>query len=253
MNIGNWIKKNGSTILTCLGAGGMIATTVLTVRATLKARDACLNARIEKDDDHLTRGEVVRASLPAFIPPIAVGTGTLVCIFGANILSRKQQAALASAYTALASAFEGYRDKVRMICGSETDALVQKAVEQEKKDIAEDRPPWDEVQTFYLSGDCTIKPEFFDRTMQQVMQAEYDVNRYFRLRGQVTLNEFLSLLDLDPVEGGDVMGWDDYIGEIAYGYSWIDFVHRYFETDDGLMVCSIDMPFGPHSLEEEQF
>ncbi|MBQ9611328.1 MAG: hypothetical protein IJV14_01910, partial [Lachnospiraceae bacterium] len=197
MNIGKWIQRNGSTILTCLGAGGMIATMALTVKATLKARNACLDARIEKDRDDLTKAEIIRISIPAFIPPIAVGTGSLICIFGANALSRRQQAALASAYTALASAFEGYRGKVETLCGLGTNAAIDKAIEQENKDILDDRPPWDEVQTFYLDG-CD-KPAFFERTMEQVMQAEYHINRNFQLKGQVTFNEFREWLGLPPV------------------------------------------------------
>ena len=196
MNIGKWIKRNGSTILTCLGAGGMIATMALTVKATLKARNACLDARIEKDRDDLTKAEIIRISIPAFIPPIAVGTGSLICIFGANALSRRQQAALASAYTALASAFEGYRGKVETLCGLGTNAAIDKAIEQENQDILDDRPPWDEVQTFYLDG-CD-KPAFFERTMEQVMQAEYHINRNFQLKGQVTFNEFREWLGLPP-------------------------------------------------------
>ena len=251
MNIGKWIKQNGSTILTCLGAGGVIATTALAVKATLKARDACLDAQVEMERDKLTKSEIVWISLPAFIPTIAVGTGTLVCIFGANVLSRRQQAALASAYTALASSFEAYRDKVETLCGPGTNAAIDKAIKQEKQDILDDRPPWDEVQTFYLEG-CD-KPTFFERTMEQVMNAEYHINRNFQLKGQVTFNEFREFLGLDPEEGGNDVGWDDYIGEVAFGYRWIDFNHRYFETDDGLTVCSIDMPFEPHSLVEEPF
>ena len=251
MNIGKWIKQNGSTILTCLGAGGVIATTALAVKATLKARDACLDAQVEMERDKLTKSEIIWISLPAFIPTIAIGTGTLICIFGANVLSRRQQAALASAYTALASSFEAYRDKVEMLCGPGTNAAIDKAIKQEKQDILDDRPPWDEVQTFYLEG-CD-KPAFFERTMEQVMNAEYYINRNFQLKGQVTFNEFREFLGLDPEEGGNDVGWDDYIGEVAFGYRWIDFNHRYFETDDGLTVCSIDMPFEPHSLVEEPF
>lgn len=272
MNIGKWFKRNGSTILTCLGAGGMIATIVLAIKATPRAMDKIQNTQIDKAEailngdlegevrknqdgsfelPKLTCIETVHACWRVFLPTAAVGTGTLVCIFGVNILSRKQQATLASAYTALASAFEGYRAKVETLCGPGTNAAIDKAIEQEKQDILDDRPPWDEVQTFYLDG-CD-KPAFFERTMEQVMKAEYHINRNFQLKGQVTFNEFREWLGLDPIDGGNEIGWDDYIGEVAFGYRWIDFNHRYFETDDGLMVCSIDMPFEPHSLVEEPF
>lgn len=32
MTIGDWLKKNTSTILTCLGAGGVVATVALAIR-----------------------------------------------------------------------------------------------------------------------------------------------------------------------------------------------------------------------------
>ena len=251
MNVSNWVKKNASTILTCFGAGGMVTTVGLAIRATLKARAACIDARIEKDRDELTKMEIFRISAPIYIPTVAVGTASLVCVFGANALNKRQQAAMASAYTALASAFEGYRGKVEAICGPGTNAAIEKAIEQERRDKEDDHPPWDEAQTFYL--ECCYKPTFFERTMEQVMHAEYHFNRNFRIRGWATLNEFLEFLELPKVDGGDDVGWDDYIGEIAFGYKWIDFNHRYFETDDGLMVCSIDMPFEPHPLHEEDF
>lgn len=270
MNIGKWIKENASTLLTCLGAGGVVATVVLAIKATPKAMDKLQIAQIDKGEDILDgrrEGKVVRnddgsLQLPKltvletvqvcwkeYLPTVAVGAGSLVCIFGANALSRRQQASMAAAYTALASAFEGYRDKVKAICGPDTDEMIQRAIEQEKRDEEDDRPPWDEVQTFYLEcNGCSAK--FFERTMEQVMRAEYEANRLFILKGDLTLNEFLQIMDLPKVEDGDSVGWEEYIGETQFGYRWIDFNHRYFITDDGLTVCSIDMPFEAHSMEE---
>lgn len=260
MNFGDWFKKNGSTILTCLGAGGMAATVVLAVKATPKAYNEMIDARIEKakgmnrvgsELPRLTALETMRLCWREYLPAAAAGTASLVCIFGANALSRKQQASMAAAYTALASAFDGYREKVRSICGPGTDAMIEKAAEQEKQDVEDDRPPWDEVQNFYLP--CCGKAAFFERTMEEVVQAEYHINRNLALRGKVTLNEFLSFLGLDAVEEGDVIGWDCYIGETQYGYRWIDFNHRHYVTDDGLTICSIDTPFTPHSLDDPEY
>lgn len=261
MNIGGWIKRNGSTILTCLGAGGFVTTVVLAIKAAPKAHNKIFDAKIDKAQGmkradlelpKLTVLETVMACGKEYIPTVAVGTASLVCIFGANVLSRRQQASMAAAYTALVSAFEGYRDKVKTICGPDTDEMIMRAMEQEKQDAEDDRPPWDEVQTFYL--ECNgCAPKFFERTMEQVLKAEYEANRYFILKGEMSLNEFLQILDLPEVENGDCIGWEAYIGETQYGYKWIDFNHRYFITDDGLTVCSIDMPFEAHSLFEEEY
>lgn len=271
MTIGDWLKKNDSTILTCLGAGGVVATVALAIKATPKALDKIQCAQVDKGEEilhklregaleksdagyilpKLTAIETLQACWKEYLPTVAVGTGSLICIFGANVLSRRQQASLASAYAALESAYQGYRRKVCSILGPDTDAMIEKAVEQEKQDIEDDLPPWDEVQTFYLP--CCGKAAFFERTMEEVVQAEYHINRNLVLRGEVTLNEFLSFLGLDAVEEGDVIGWDCYIGETQYGYRWIDFNHRHYVTDDGLTVCSIDTPFAPHSLDDPEY
>lgn len=271
MTIGDWLKKNASTILTCLGAGGVVATVALAIKATPKALDKIQCAQVDKGEEifhklregaleksdagyilpKLTAIETLQACWKEYLPTVAVGTGSLICIFGANVLSRRQQASLASAYAALESAYQGYRRKVCSILGPDTDAMIEKAVEQEKQDIEDDLPPWDEVQTFYLP--CCGKAAFFERTMEEVVQAEYHINRNLVLRGEVTLNEFLSFLGLDAVEEGDVIGWDCYIGETQYGYRWIDFNHRHYVTDDGLTVCSIDTPFAPHSLDDPEY
>ena len=267
MTVSNWIKKNASTILTCLGAGGVVATVVLAVKATLTSMDKIQAAQIDKGEEilngdregeikknddgsfdmpGLTILETVQVCWKEYVPTAAVGIGSLVCIFGANILSRHQQASLASAYTALAGSFEVYRNKVEKLCGPGTNAMVDKIIEQEKRDMEDDRPPWDEMQTFYIEG----QSQFFERTMEQVLEAEYHLNRNFILRGEATLNELYSFLELPNTEEGERIGWNQYDGEAFHGYQWIDFNHRYYTTEDGITVCAIDMPFPPHPCEE---
>lgn len=250
MTMTDWIKKNASTILTCVSAVGMIGTVVLAVRATPKAMRACTDAQVKKGRTQLTKLEVAKASAPAYLPTIAAGTGTLICLFGANVLSRRQQASLISAYAALDQAFADYRAKVISFGGKELDKAVTDAMEAEQKDKEEERPPWDEVQTFYLQG----YPKFFDRTMEQVRTAEYVLNRNFVLRGSATFNEFLRFLGVDDLgEEGEKIGWESYIGEAFYGYQWIDFDHVYRVTDDGMAICEIRMPFLPHGFDEEEW
>ena len=269
MNIGKWFKENLPIILTVVGGLGMAGTVILAVKATPKAmhdinveKTQKANRKLrEAGDDYrhpvglpdealpkLTTAETVLACWQDYIPAAALGTASLICVFSANALNRKQQAALAGAYAALESLYQGYRRQVRAILGSGTDDMLERAVEEERHDMEDNNPPWDERQTFYLP--CSGRPEFFERTMEEVMAAEYHINRNLILKGGVTLNEFLAFLALDKVQHGDEIGWDAYFGEADYGYQWIDFVHRHYVTDDGLLVCSIDTPFMPHRLDE---
>ena len=75
-----FVKKNGSTILTCIGGAGVVATSVMAVKATPKAMILLDNAREEKGDN-LTKFETIMVAGPAYIPAIVVGVSTIaVCL-----------------------------------------------------------------------------------------------------------------------------------------------------------------------------
>ena len=58
-----------------------------------------------------------------------------------------------------------------------------------------------EIKTFYDHfGD-----RFFQCTMEQVLQAEYHLNRNFSLRGEASVNEFNSFLGIAPTDDGDML------------------------------------------------
>lgn len=95
-----FFKRNASTILTCAGGAGVVATSVMAVKATPKVLRILDQAKEEKNDK-LTKFEIVKMAGPVYIPTFLVGAGTLACIFGANILNKRQQAALISAYALL--------------------------------------------------------------------------------------------------------------------------------------------------------
>lgn len=97
MNAKLFIKKNASTILTGLGTIGVVATSVMAVKATPRALDLIEKAEKEKGDE-LTKWETVKVAGPTYLPAILLGTSTIACIFGAQILNQRQQAALMSAY-----------------------------------------------------------------------------------------------------------------------------------------------------------
>lgn len=261
-------RKAIPILLSCLAVIGTAATAVIAVRATPKAQENKKKAEnykakevehgleehsssiVSTNDAVLTPMEVIKAEAPAYLPAAAVGIATVLCILGAGALNLRQQASLASAYALAERTYHRYKDKVKTIIGPEANHAVEEAMQQEENDISDDRPPWDEVQTFYI--ECGEWSTFFERTMEQVKDAEYSINRNLNLKGYVTFNELLEFLNIPSIKNGDRVGWDHYDGEVFYGYLWIDFVHRWFSTDDGLMVCAIDMPFTPHPKGEPE-
>lgn len=125
-------KSTISTILTCIGAAGVVVTSVLTAKAYAKASLAIENAMDEKYDSkgdfELTKIEKIKAVTPVYIPPIITGTATIACIFGANVLNKQAQASLASAYALLDASYRQYTDKVKEIYGDEADIQIKEEV-----------------------------------------------------------------------------------------------------------------------------
>ena len=252
-------QKHGSTVLTILGAAGMVGTVVAAVKVTFKVQEKITEARIDKCDTQkgnvielpkLTTRELIQLCWKDYLPTIGTGTASLICIFGANALNRKQQASLTSAYAALEQLYKEYRKKVVTLESPQLDRAVSEAIEHEQQDADDGNPPWDATQTFYVEG----YPRFFESTMEKVVIAEYRLNRNFRLREYATYEEFLTFLGIDvdestPIQYPKGYGWDSYIGETEYGYQWIDFENIHHVLDDGSCVCEIRFPFEPHSLE----
>ena len=106
------LKHNSSTILTCIGAVGVIVTAVSAVRATPKALKLLEDATDEKGEE-LTKMEVVIVAGPSYIPSVVIGASTIMCIFGANVLNRRHQASLVSAYALADNSYKKYRAKVK--------------------------------------------------------------------------------------------------------------------------------------------
>lgn len=236
------LKKASPTILTCLGAIGVIATTISAVKATPKAIEQIKHdSRKNHDGDPYgyTKIEAVKSGWKYYIPAAAIGASTIACIFGANVLNQKQQAALASAYMLLENAYKEYRNKVKDSFGEDTDDLVRNDIVKDKYEQSNDIS--DEDCLFFEIN----YGKFFNRTREEVLHAEYKFNKKFARDGYVTLNDFYKLLDLPTTEAGDVIGWtyDEH-----YGYPWIDFEHELMSLEDGMECFIINLP-NPPSLD----
>lgn len=225
-----FLSRNASTILTCMGGAGVIATSVLAVKATPKALKIVEMAKEEKGEE-LTKMEIVKAAGPAYIPAVAVGVTTIACIFGANVLNKRQQASLMSAYALIDSSYKEYKNKVIELYGEEADAHVrEEIVKDHYKD--EDIEVEDGKQLFYDE----YSERYFESTMEKVITAEYAINRKISTWGGVDLNEFYEALDIPPVDYGNHVGWSSGMLFDTAWSSWLDFDHEKVELDDGLEV-----------------
>ena len=223
-----FVKKNASTILTCVGGAGVVATSVLAVKATPKALTLLDEAKEEKGEELTVMDKVVVAG-PAYIPAVITGVATISCIFGANILNHRQQASLMSAYALLDNSYKEYRKKVQELYGEDADGYVRTelAKDQYEKDIY---PLEDNKVLFYEE----YSRQYFESTMEDVLRAEYILNKDFTYHGSACLNELYTLLKLPQTEYGEALVWSEDDVRATQWYAWIEFNHKKVELDDGL-------------------
>lgn len=224
-------RRHGSTVLTCVGGAGVIATSVMAVKATPKALRLLEEAKEEKGEE-LTKLEVVKVAGPAYIPAVVTGAATLACVFGANMLNKNHQASVASAYALVDRSYKDYKKKVAELYGE--DAEVQIKEELAKDEYAEtDIQVTDDKKLFYDE----FSKRYFESTMENVQNAEYQINRALSVNGSATINDFYEYLGIDPMPGGDELGWTEGMNFEHYWQAWIDFGHHKVVMDDGLECC----------------
>ena len=245
----NFIKRNASTILTCVGGVGVVVTAVLAAKATPKATKRLERAE-EKKGEVLSKTEKIKIAGPVYIPTVLVGAGTIACIFGANVLNKRTQASLISAYALIDNSYKEYKNKLKELYGEEAHEKIVDAIAIEKADdvyihseclcngcdLTTDESCGDEI-LFYDE----FTGRYFESTIERVITAEYHLNRNFTLRGYAVLNEFFEFLGLSTTDYGSVVGWAVNDEELY----WIDFNHRKVTMDDGLECYIIETPWEP--------
>ena len=251
-NSKSYLKHNSSTVLTIIGTFGVIATSIMTAKATVKAFEIINEEECEKKRE-LTKKEVVVLAGPSYFPAILVGVSTIACILGANVLNKRQQAMLSSAYALANASFKEYKNKVKELYGEEAHNNIVSAIAVEKAKNSH-------VTAAYMCGECDLSIDdndeprlfydefserYFETTTEQVLEAEYHLNRNYILRGDASLNEFYEFLGLEKTDYGDVLGW----APLDEGMYWIDFNHRKVVLEDGLECYVIEMPFEPMTKE----
>ena len=239
------IKVRGKTMLLVAAGLGMGLTVWLTAKNTPEAqkkKEAALQEKRERTGDEnaqLTFIESAQAQFGAYVPAFISGMITIGSIVGSEVLNEKTLHKAEKAY-------DDYKDMTDKLNGKGTSKIIEKAVEQKKIDDKAKRP-WEMPEQFRIvfQGQSIQ----FESTRLEVVEACYEANRYFHDRGILTFNEFLDYLGQGSVDEGDSRGWECYIGEAVYGYTWIDFGLK--SCEDEPWVTEIYMPVYPHFFDEE--
>lgn len=224
-------QKNSPQLLFAAGVAGMVGTTVLACRATLRAEEILSEAKgkmdlvnsLEHDDydktDRIRDRTLVRYQTAVklgreYAPAVILGVASIAMLTKSHRILTQRNAALVSAYTALDKGFREYRSRVVAKYGDEEDRDLYYGTQE----ITVIDPETEEKKTIKRAGNASVYARFFDASSTS-WSKDPEVNRFFlksqqnyanellASRGHLFLNEVYDMLKMERSSAGSVVGW----------------------------------------------
>ena len=264
MNVYNGVKgkveKHSPEILMGVGVAGVITTTVMACRATMKLDDILVEAAETREkikevaenpayEDKYTEEDakkdlVINYTQTAvkvaklYAPAVAVGVISVGCLLGSHDILRKRNAALSAAYLTVDKSFKEYKQRVIDRVGEEVEKEIRYGIKAEE--IIETVTDEEGNETTVSETVKTMNPtlysdyaRFFDAAspcwqndpeynlMFLRAQQQY-ANDLLRAKGRLFLNDVYEMLGLEKSKAGQIVGWV-YDRENPNGDNFVDF------------------------------
>lgn len=264
------LQKNSPSLLFGAGVVGMVGSTVLACRATLKMHEVLDHAKdnidTANDLEHAEYSEHDRSRdmyliyvqtsvkiVRAYAPAIVVGGLSVAALTRSHIILTRRNAALTAAYAALEKGFAEYRARVVDKYGEEEDRNLRYAghtvttQEPGKKKVRELKAGvigpsiyarWFNADSASWNNDPNVNYFFLK------CQQDY-ANDMLKARGHLFLNEVYDLLGMPRSEAGAVVGWvmgagDDYVNFGVLLDNDMCIVDFFYADDEILIDFNVD-------------
>lgn len=248
------IRKHSPEILLGCGIAGFAGTIFLSCRATLHAEeiidrhnkridDANKAAEVADEDDHydirrekaVVYAYTVKDFVKLYAAPFATAVFSISCILISHNIMRKRYLGVVAAYSAVSSAFEAYRSRVKEELGEDMDRHFRFGTEKKEIDISKvdengnEVVEKKEVEAVNLDGKPSIYAKYFDSSNPNwdrnitfslffLRAQEQIATDILRAKGHIFLNEVYDMLGFEHTQIGAVTGW--VLGE---GDDFVDF------------------------------
>lgn len=263
---GLFLKKYSPEILVAAGVVGVVGSTVLACKATLKAEEIVdetkerldtikqVKADADKEIYSYTEQDYKKDLTIAYTqagvgfvklygPAVTLGVLSIGCILGAHGIMKKRNVALMAAYKAVEQSFADYRKRVVEELGEDKDRMFKYGIRQETvTEVHEDEEGKKKkvkktVNVIDPNKQYSQYARVFDESSTQWSKTpEYNktfliaqqnyANDILQSRGHIFLNEVYDMLGMERSQAGAVVGW-----VLADGYdNFVDF--GIFEIDN---------------------
>ena len=254
------VQKHSPEILMGVGVVGVVTSTVMACKATMKLNDILEESKETRDkikevennpkyEDKYSPADAkkdltinyVQTGMKVaklYAPAVLLGGASLGCLLASNDILRKRNAALSAAYMTVDKSFKEYRNRVTERFGEEVEKEIRYGIKAEQ--IETTVVDEDGNETTVTETIKTMDPNlysdyarFFDAAspywqndpeynlMFLKAQQQY-ANDLLRAKGRLFLNDVYDMLGIEKTKAGQVVGWV-YDRENPNGDNFVDF------------------------------
>ena len=254
------VQKHSPEILMGVGVVGVVTSTVMACKATMKLNDILEESKETRDkikevennpkyEDKYSQEDAKKdlainymqtgmKVAKLYAPAVLLGGASLGCLLASNDILRKRNAALSAAYMTVDKSFKEYRNRVTERFGEEVEKEIRYGIKAEQ--IETTVVDEDGNETTVTETIKTMDPNlysdyarFFDAAspywqndpeynlMFLKAQQQY-ANDLLRAKGRLFLNDVYDMLGIEKTKAGQVVGWV-YDRENPNGDNFVDF------------------------------
>lgn len=254
------IKKHSPEILLATGTVGIVASTVMACKATLKVEEIVDEAKEKIDTIHQVSADPAMAEkyseedgkkdlaivytqtavkfIKLYGPSVTIGVASLACMIGSNRILNKRNAALAAAYAAVDKSFKEYRGRVIERFGKQMDRELRYNIKAQE--IEETTVDANGKETITKKTVDVMDPNSYsqyaivfddsnegwdpdpERSKYFLIQQQNWANERLKSRGHLFLNEVYDMLGAKRTKAGAQVGWV-YDEKNCEGDNFVDF------------------------------
>lgn len=256
------IKKHSPEILMAAGTVGVVVSSIMACKATLKANELLDESKQQIDTFHSVAADPNMAGkytaedhkkdltivytqtavkmIKLYGPSVGLGVVSLGCMIGSNRILSKRNVALAAAYTAVDKSFKEYRGRVIERFGKQLDKELRynikakeieevskdenghEVVKKEVVDVIEDDPNNYSPYSIVFDDGNEGWDPDPERTKFFLIQQQNWANERLKAKGHLFLNEVYDMLGARRTKAGAQVGWV-YDEKNVVGDNYVDF------------------------------
>lgn len=254
------VQKHSPEILMGVGVVGVVTSTVMACKATMKLNDILEESKETRDkikevennpkyedkyspedakkDLAINYMQTGMKVAKLYAPAVLLGGASLGCLLASNDILRKRNAALSAAYMTVDKSFKEYRNRVTERFGEEVEKEIRYGIKAEQLEttVVDEDGNETTVTDTVKTMDPTLYSDyarFFDAAspcwqndpeynlMFLKAQQQY-ANDLLRAKGRLFLNDVYDMLGIEKTKAGQVVGWV-YDRENPNGDNFVDF------------------------------